>query len=58
MNPLVNTDVDHYVKDLIERHIAGEEGEARDSVDRQKDASDRREDISPPTGKEKKRKWK
>ena len=58
MNPLVNTDVDHYVKDLIERHIAGKEGEARDTADRQKDASDRTEDISSLARKGKKRKWK
>lgn len=53
MNPLVNTDVHRYVKDLIDRHIAGTEGAAQDSADPQHDLADRAEDISPPADKEK-----
>ena len=53
MNPLVNTDVHRYVKDLIDRHIPNEDSKMDDSSGIPKGTPDRSEDVYSSTGEEK-----
>ena len=50
MNPLVNTDVHRYVKDLIDRHIPNEAGKTEDWSNTSKRTPKRSEDVSSSSG--------
>ena len=49
MNPLVNTDVHRYVKDLIDHHIPNRTNATEDLADTSKSTPKRSEDTSSST---------
>jgi hypothetical protein len=53
MNPLINTNLDMYVKDLVDHYIPGKSGEDKDSTGCAKTSPNRSVDTNPPTGENK-----
>ena len=53
MNPLVNTDLDTYLRELVDHHLPGKDGQGKDSTPRPKNLRKRSNETAPPTVEEK-----
>ena len=51
MDPLANTDLETYIKNLVDHHLPGKDDQAKDSPTRQKTFHKRPDDKVSPTGK-------
>jgi hypothetical protein len=53
MNPLANTDLQTYIRNLVNDHLPGKDDGDRDSTPRTKTRHRRSDDKAPPTGAKK-----
>jgi len=53
MNPLINTDLGMYLKELVDHYIPGKSGEDKDLAGGAKTSPKRSDDTNPTTGEKK-----
>ena len=53
MDPLANTDLQTYIRDLVDRHLPDKDRRETDATTRPKNLPKRSDDNVTPTGKEK-----
>lgn len=53
MNPLVNTDLQTYLKELVDHHLPGKDSEDKDPAGNVKSSLHWSDEPCPPTGEEK-----
>jgi hypothetical protein len=53
MNPLVNTDLQTYLKELVDHHLPGKDSEDKDPAGSVKSSLHWSDEPCPPTGEEK-----
>ena len=53
MDPLANTDLQTYIKNLVDYHWSDMDDQAKDATTRRKTRHKRSDDKAPPTGREK-----
>ena len=53
MDPLANTDLETYIKSLVDHHLPDKDDQGKGSTSRQKTFHKRPDDKASPTGREK-----